>query len=107
MLDLPETRPSILLAIRDADDVQAWTRFQQVYGQLIFAMARRHGFQDADAADIHQEVMLRVSGSIQRFEMQRSRARFRTWLHSIVRNVMIDVHRKHGRVPPTVSTSQM
>ncbi|MEL7336440.1 MAG: sigma-70 family RNA polymerase sigma factor, partial [Planctomycetota bacterium] len=36
-----------------------------------------------------------------------SRARFRTWLHSIVRNVMIDVHRKHGRVPPTVSTSQM
>ena len=60
MSDSPTTRSSLLFRIRDGQDHEAWTRFVDLYGPLIYGFARSHGFQDADAADLMQEVLRAV-----------------------------------------------
>jgi RNA polymerase sigma factor (sigma-70 family) len=80
------THPSLLLRIRDASDEESWRTFVSIYAPLIYRSCRRRGLQDADAADVGQEVLAQVARSIRDFEYQPGRGRFRDWLGSVVRN---------------------
>jgi RNA polymerase sigma-70 factor (ECF subfamily) len=80
------TRPSLLLRIRDPGDAVAWQAFVDVYGPLIYRHGRRRGLQDADAADLAQEVLFQVSRSIQKFEYRPEQGRFRDWLGTVTEN---------------------
>src|SRR5262245_23613570 len=92
----PETRPSLLVRLRDPQDGLAWGLFVEVYAPLIHGFLRKRGLQDADAADITQEVLRRVSRAIRRFEYDPERGDFRGWLFTIVRNQMRTfLERKH------------
>src|SRR5581483_3188670 len=64
------TRPSLLMRLRDAGDAGAWATFVDVYTPLVYGYLRRRGLQDADAADVAQEVMTEVARSIRAFEYQ-------------------------------------
>lgn len=86
MADAPSTRPSLLIRLRDARDEQAWTHFEGLYGPLIFAFARKHGLQDADAADLRQDVPRLVAGAIRGLEYDPRAGSFRGWLFTVVRN---------------------
>ena len=44
-------------AIRNGADQDAWRKFMQLYGPVVYGFARRRGLQDADAADLMQDVM--------------------------------------------------
>ncbi len=63
MTESPVTRVSLLLRLRDPRDVEAWGDFVEVYGPLVFDYGRRHGLQEADAADLTQEVLRAVARS--------------------------------------------
>ena len=52
-----ETRPSLLARIRDLGDRLGWSEFVDIYAPLIYGFARKSGLQDADAADLTQEVL--------------------------------------------------
>jgi RNA polymerase sigma factor (sigma-70 family) len=80
------TRPTLLRRIRDLADTEAWQTFVDVYGPLIYRHGRGCGLQDADAAEVTQEVLLQVSRSIQQFEYDPQRGRFRDWLGTVTRN---------------------
>ncbi|QDT08614.1 RNA polymerase sigma factor [Planctomycetes bacterium K23_9] len=54
-------------------------------------MARSRGMQSADADDLAQQVLIAISGAIDRFEPDADRAKFRTWLATIVRRAIINV----------------
>src|SRR5262245_66565237 len=84
MSDGHVTRPSLLVRLRDADDREAWGQFGTVYVPLIYGYARKHGLQDADAADLTQEVMRRVAGAIRSLEYDPRRGTFRGWLFTVV-----------------------
>jgi len=86
MVDSPLTRASLLVRIRDSRDGQAWCQFVDLYAPLIHGFARKHGLQDADAADLTQEVLGVVARSIQKLEYDPQRGSFRGWLFTIVRN---------------------
>jgi RNA polymerase sigma-70 factor (ECF subfamily) len=86
MADSPTTRPSLLVRIRDPQDSQAWTQFVEVYAPLVYGFARKHGLQDADAADVTQDVLRAVAGAAGRLEYDPQRGSFRGWLLTIVRN---------------------
>ena len=56
--ELGPTQPSSLLRIRDASDAESWRTFVSIYAPLIYRSCRRRELQDADAADVGQEVLL-------------------------------------------------
>src|SRR5271165_2382604 len=78
--DAMQTRPSLLLRLRNGSDADAWRTFIGIYAPLVYGFARRHGLQDADASDLTQEVSGEVCRAIRSFEYQPERGRFRDWL---------------------------
>lgn len=84
----PTTRPSLLLRIRDVQDDGAWTQFVEIYGPLVYGYARKRGLQDADAADLMQEVLRSVARSVGGLEYDPKRGTFRGWLLTITRNAL-------------------
>lgn len=80
------THPSLLLRIRDRRDHEAWSRFVQLYAPPIFRFLKRNGLQDADAADMAQEVFAAVALWIDRLKYDRQRGMFRGWLFAITRH---------------------
>jgi RNA polymerase sigma-70 factor (ECF subfamily) len=99
MADSASTRPSLLLRIRDTADRQAWSEFVELYAPLVHAFACKHGLQDADAADLTQEVLRSIAGVVGRFEYDAQRGSFRGWLFTVVRNRLrnfLTARRRHG-----------
>jgi RNA polymerase sigma-70 factor (ECF subfamily) len=82
--------------IRDAADGPAWDQFVDIYAPLMYGFARKHGLQDADAADLTQDVLSAVSQAIRRLDYDSERGSFRGWLFTVVRNKLRDlVARRH------------
>jgi RNA polymerase sigma-70 factor (ECF subfamily) len=88
MADSPTTRVSLLVRLRDSRDEEAWGQFVEIYAPLVYALARRHGVQDADAADLTQEVLQSVLRSVPRFTYDPDRGSFRGWLLTVSRNCL-------------------
>ena len=93
------TRPSLLVRIRDARDREAWGQFVEVYAPLVYDMARRRGLQDADAADLTQDVLRSVAGAIGRLDYDPRRGTFRSWLFTVTRNALNTFFEAERRLP--------
>ncbi|MEZ6039248.1 MAG: sigma-70 family RNA polymerase sigma factor [Planctomycetaceae bacterium] len=86
----PDTRPSLLLRVRNANDAAAWDEFVQIYQPLIHRLARIKGLQTADADDLVQQVLLAVSRAVERWEVDATRGKFRTWLRTVANNAILN-----------------
>ena len=82
----PVTRASLLVRLRDRQDHDAWNQFVELYAQLIYGFARKRGLQDADAADLMQDVLRSVARNAPKMEYDPSRGTFRGWLYTVTRN---------------------
>jgi RNA polymerase sigma-70 factor (ECF subfamily) len=82
----PVTRPSLLVRIRDPQDKEAWRQFFEIYASVVYGYARQRGLQDADAADLMQDVFRSVAGAVGRLDYDPQRGSFRGWLYTITRN---------------------
>ena len=97
MADMPTTRASLLVRLRDAADEGAWREFVRFYAPLIYAYARRRQLQDADAADVTQEVLRSVAGAARGFDYDPRRGSFRGWLFTVTRNKLLDFRARQRR----------
>jgi RNA polymerase sigma factor (sigma-70 family) len=86
MQESPATRASLLVRLRDGGDDQAWREFTRLYAPVIYGFARKRGLQDADAADLMQEVLRSVSNAVHRLDYDAARGTFRGWLFTVTRN---------------------
>jgi RNA polymerase sigma factor (sigma-70 family) len=86
MGDALRTRASLLARLGDPGDRAAWQQFVELYGGLVYGFARQRGLQDADAADLTQEVFLAVARAVGRWHYDPRRGSFRGWLYGITRN---------------------
>lgn len=86
MSESPATRASLLVRIRDGRDGAAWAQFVEIYAPLVYGYGRRHGLQDADAADLTQEVLRAVARSAAALDYDPRRGSFRGWLFTVARN---------------------
>jgi len=86
MAEPPLTRVSLLTRIKDGSDVDAWREFVQLYGPVVYGFARKRGLQDADAADLMQEVLRSVARNADKMEYDPRRGTFRGWLYTVTRN---------------------
>ena len=94
MSDPPTTRPSLLARIRDPRDGVAWAEFVDIYGPLVYDYGRRRGLQDADAADLTQDVLRAVAAAAGRFAYDPARGAFRSWLFTVTRRKFLDSTRR-------------
>ena len=85
MPETPATRASLLVRLRDPRDQQAWAQFLDLYTPLVYGYARKQGLQDADAADLCQDVLAAVAGAIGRLDYDPAKGAFRNWLFTVVR----------------------
>jgi RNA polymerase sigma-70 factor (ECF subfamily) len=89
------------LRLRNADDGAAWSEFIENYGSMLYRFVRSRGLQDADAADIVQDVFRRVGAAIGRLDYDKEKGGFRAWLFTITRNRLnsyFESQKRHGRV---------
>jgi RNA polymerase sigma-70 factor (ECF subfamily) len=93
MADIPATRASLLVRLRDPRDGAAWGQFVDLYGPLIYGYVRKQGLQDADAADLSQDVLAAVAGAVGRLSYDPARGRFRNWLFTVVRRKLANWRR--------------
>lgn len=68
----------------------------EVYSPLIYGYCRKRNVQAQDAADVTQEVLMRVSRAIGEFEYSREQGMFRDWLARIVSNELSRFWAKRG-----------
>lgn len=99
MDDAPATRASLLLRLRDSQDTEAWREFVRLYAPVVYGFARKRGLQDADAADLMQEVFRSVAGAAGRLEYDPRRGSFRGWLYTVTRNKLYTFLNRRKRQP--------
>jgi RNA polymerase sigma-70 factor (ECF subfamily) len=91
------TQPSLLLRIRQPQDAAAWRQFVQTYAPLVYGHVRKRGLQDADAADVTQDVLRTVAARIGQFDYDPARGSFRGWLLAVVQSRLADFWRRGER----------
>lgn len=101
MAEPPLTRVTLLARIRDGRDADAWREFVHLYGPVVYRFARNRGLQDADAADLMQDVLRSVARNAHRMEYDPKRGTFRGWLYTVTRNKIFNFlsaqrHRPRG-----------
>lgn len=105
MAEAPVTRASLLVRLRDPQDHEAWQQFFRVYASVVYGFARRRGLQDADAADLMQDVLRRVALSAGKLDYDRRKGTFRGWLFTVTRNRVFDYLNQRRRQVAAVGGS--
>ncbi|MEM7478801.1 MAG: sigma-70 family RNA polymerase sigma factor [Planctomycetota bacterium] len=102
----PDTQLSLLLRLQDDGDPEAWSRFVGIYTPAIYGFLRQKGLQDADAADLTQDVMASVTKSMKSFKFQPERGKFRGWLFAVVQNKLRNYWRASSKLPSARGDTQ-
>jgi len=92
---MDSTQASLLQRLRRPDDRGAWERFVQLYTPLIYDWARRAGLQEADAADLVQDVFILLLAKLPEFDYDRHGS-FRAWLRTVTLNLWRTHLRQRG-----------
>lgn len=88
-----ETVKLLITQFKDGDQA-AFTRIVKLYRNQVAALAYKMVGDYDEAADITQEVFVKMAKNIWRFDEKK---KFYTWLHRITVNAAIDHIRKHKR----------
>jgi RNA polymerase sigma-70 factor (ECF subfamily) len=94
----PSTRITLLARLRATGDAEAWTTFVDLYTTLVYRFCRSRNLQDADARDVTQQVLAIVHKTIDKFEYDRERGKFRNWLGAVTAHE-ISRHQRKDRRP--------
>src|SRR5262245_23315078 len=99
MAEAPQTRASLLMRVRDAADEAAWAQFVPIYAPLIYGFVRKRGLQDADAADLTQDVLRSVAQALRGLDYNPAKGSFRGWLFTAVRRRLRRFFERRGHEP--------
>jgi RNA polymerase sigma-70 factor (ECF subfamily) len=91
------TRSTLLVRLRDLSDQAAWEEFLERYGPKIYGWCRRFHLQEADAADVTQDVLGKLVTALRTFEYDPARGRFRGWLRTVTQNAVRDLAQSLAR----------
>ena len=96
---IPDTPQTLLRKIADyanGDDAAEWAKFAELYEPVIRIYIAQSGDANAaaDADDIVQEIFIRLVDVLRNGGYRREKGRFRNYLASMVRRLLIDRHRR-------------
>jgi RNA polymerase sigma-70 factor (ECF subfamily) len=92
-----ETRSSLIRRVRNLNDQPSWDEFWALYQPLLLDYVRSRGLQEHDARDVVQNIYLKLRGALPKFELDRQRGRFRTWLWTVTMSAIGDWQRGRKR----------
>jgi RNA polymerase sigma factor (sigma-70 family) len=93
MTRLSDTQTSLTLMERLRQfpwNTEAWERFVELYRPKIFGWCRAWGLQEADAEDVAQDVIAKLTQKMASFDYDRTRC-FRAWLKTITQHALSDL----------------
>jgi RNA polymerase sigma-70 factor (ECF subfamily) len=90
---MDKTPFTLLERLRKPDDAEAWARFVALAAPFLFDAARRWGLQDADAADVVQDVFAVLAQKLPAFRYDPAHS-FRSWLRTVLLNKCRDRRRR-------------
>lgn len=79
------TPASLLERLRQPGERESWVRFIELYTPLLYHWARRARLQEADAADLVQDVLTLLVQKLPEFTYDRHKS-FRAWLRTVTLN---------------------
>jgi len=93
------TSLTMLEGLRGGRDQRAWREFMRRYAPMLMAFAKRLGLSDADAGDAVQETLMAVHQVFAKLQepFDRSKGKFKSWLHGVVRNKVRQIRRQAGQ----------
>jgi RNA polymerase sigma factor (sigma-70 family) len=91
------TDGELIEAVKDWRDNESWRVFHDRYADLITRHAMRCGLGGAEAQEVLQDTMIKLSRALPSFEYDRSVCRFRTWLNQIINQRIVDFYRRKAR----------
>src|SRR5579862_736237 len=87
---LPTTRVSLLGQLRqDPSDQASWDEFVEHYGRHIYRWCRQWKLQDADAEDVTQDILMKLTQKLRDFRYDPSGS-FRGWLKTVTHHAWRD-----------------
>jgi RNA polymerase sigma factor (sigma-70 family) len=90
------TRKTLLQRAVDPNDEGAWTEFVGYYKTFIFMLLRNMNVSLSDCEDLTQNILVRIWKKLESYDPER--AKFRTWLSTIIRNEVLSHYDKHQRI---------
>lgn len=93
----PESTSASLIERACQREAVAWNRLSAIYGPLVYRWCRRAGLQEADAADVLQEVFRALTTGIENFRVRDADGGFRGWLYGITRHKLMDHYRRRAK----------
>ena len=103
--DRGKTSTTLLIRVK-AKDEEAWRRLVHLYSPLVHHWCHRSGLQEADTADVAQDVFRTVAELIDGFHHDRSGDSFRGWLRTVTRSRLLDFLRRKARATDGVGGSE-
>ena len=104
---LPETRVTLLTQLRQDPSNQAgWEEFVECYGRHIYRWCRQWKLQDADAADVTQNILVKLTQTLRAFTYDASRS-FRGWLKTVAHHAWRDFENSRRPMQTTAGVSQV
>ena len=86
----PTTRLTLLTQLRqDPSDQAGWDEFVERYGRHIYRWCRQWKLQDADAEDVTQNILVKLTQKMSAFAYDPSRS-FRGWLKTVAHHAWRD-----------------
>jgi RNA polymerase sigma-70 factor (ECF subfamily) len=95
---MTRTPISLLERLRGPFEVDAWERFVSLYSPLILSWGRHVGLQEHDAADLAQEVFVKLVQVLPTFTYDANKG-FRRWLRTVTLNTWRDRCKRRGDRP--------
>jgi len=92
------TSITLLQRLREPNQPAAWERFARLYTPILVEWARRQGFHEADAADLIQDLFLKLVRVLPAYAREPGQS-FRNWLHRLLVNQGHDFRRRKATRP--------
>jgi RNA polymerase sigma factor (sigma-70 family) len=83
-----KTRKTLVQRARDSNDHGAWDEFTSYYRGFIRILLIKLQVPEDNLKDLSQDVMVKLWQSLPQMEHGRNQAKFRTWLGTLIRNVV-------------------